>query len=265
MKKFLHYALSITLCALLFSGCGGEQGDNSRALKKIVIGVDSEFAPITFRDDKGEIVGFDVDMAKEAAKRLGVEFEFKPINWDKKEAEINSGRVDIIWSGCDITPERQQYMLFSKPYMKNRQILLVQKGNPKNIHSEGDLAGKIVATQAGTVSLDYIADNDALRDSLAKFITYRNVSEGFKALSNGAFDAFIVDEIAAHYEINKNPDVFEIIDVTIGSPTEFGVSFRKDNIKLCDEVQKVIDEMIADGTAEKISRKWFNADLVIRK
>lgn len=261
MKKFLM----IICAALLLTGCGGEPISDSKSLKKIVVGVDEAFAPITFRDKKGDIVGFDVDMAKEAAKRLGVEFEFKPINWDKKEAEINSGRVDIIWSGCDITPERQQYMLFSKPYMKNRQILLVQKGNPKNIHSEGDLAGKIVATQAGTVSLDYIADNDALRDSLAKFITYRNVSEGFKALSNGAFDAFIVDEIAAHYEINKNPDVFEIIDVTIGSPTEFGVSFRKDNIKLCDEVQKVIDEMIADGTAEKISRKWFNADLVIRK
>ncbi len=264
MRKFLLLFMLI----IFVMGCGSEQKDNlddkSKALKKIVVGLDDAFAPMTFRNKKGEIVGFDVDMAKEAAKRLGVEFEFKPINWDKKEAEINSGRVDIIWSGCDITPERQQYMLFSKPYMKNRQILLVQKGNPKNIHSEADLAGKIVATQAGTVSLDYIAENDALMTSLAKFITYRNVSEGFKALSNESVDTFIVDEIAAHYEINNNPDAFEIVDVTVGSPTEFGISFRKDSLELRDRVQKVFDEMIADGTAKKISEKWFQVDLVIR-
>ena len=256
MKKF--FTLLMILLVAICAGCG----DGAKEPQKIVIGLDDGFAPMGFRDAQGNIVGFDVDLAKEAARRMDVAIEFKPISWNNKKLEITSGKIDMIWNGCDIMEEYKEYMIFSKPYMDNRQILLVRKGDTQGIHAEADLAGKVVATQAGSNSEDYIDSNPKLRDSFAKFITYNNVKEGFEFLSAGKFNVMIVDEIAARYEIMKNPDAFEIIEVTIGPVTEFGIGFRKDDVELRDRVQKVFDEMIKDGTAKKISEQWFQADLI---
>ena len=264
MKKIFLLLLAI----FLVSGCGAEKNSVDIESKKIdrtlKVGFD-EFAPMGFTDENKNVIGFDVDLAKEAAKRLGVELEFVPIDWNNKEIELKSGRIDIIWNGLDITPELQMQMLFSKPYMSNRQILLLKKGNPKNIHSVEDLAGKIVATQAGSNSEDYIDENTALRDSFAKFKTYRTIGEGFTNLNNGKYDVLIIDEVAARYETNTNPGVFEIVDVTVGSTSEFAIGFRKSDTELRDRIQKIFDEMIADGTVEKISKQWFGADLIISK
>ena len=261
MKKIFLLLIAI----FLMTGCGGEKNSNDSKSPKysriIVVGLD-DFAPMGFKDENGNIVGFDVDLAKEAAKRMGVEFEFKMIDWNNKEMEMTSGNIDMIWNGCDIMDEYKKYMTFSKPYMDNRQILLVEKGNPKEIHSVGDLTDKIVATQAGSNSETYIDDDEYLRNSFAKFKTYRNVNMGFKGLSNGEFDALIIDEIAARYEINKNPDKFELVEAMIGSVTQFGIGFRKGDTELRDKVQKAFDSMIKDGTAKKISIQWFGADLI---
>ena len=261
MKKILLFMLMI----FLLTGCGSEKTSenvNSTKYSRIItVGMD-DFAPMGFTDDNGNIVGFDVDLAKEAAQRMGVELEFKFIDWDKKEDEITSGNVDMIWNGLDIMDEYKDYMIFSKPYMDNRQILLVKKNNPEGIHSTGDLAGKVVGTQAGSNSETYVNENKYLKDSFAAFKTYRNVKEGFEALNNGDFDALIIDEIAGRYEMSRVPDAFEAVEVTVGPVTEFGIGFRKSNVELCDKVQKVFSEMVKDGTAKKISEKWFGADLI---
>ena len=260
MKKIF-----LILIIFLMTGCGGEKnsGDVSspRHSRIITVGID-EFAPFGFTDASGDIVGFDVDLAKEAARRLGVELEFRIIDWNSKEAEISSGNVDMIWNGCDIIDDYKRYMIFSRPYMSNRQILLVKKGNPQEIHSAGDLAGKIVATQAGSNSETYIDEDDNLRKSFAAFKTYLHINDGFKGLRDGIYDALIIDEIAARYEIYKNPEAFETVGAQIGSGTEFGIGFRKGNTQLRDKVQKVFDDMIKDGTAKKISEEWFGADLI---
>ena len=250
----------------ILSGCGAQKSsENVTGMKYsriITIGVDDEFAPICFHDENGELVGFDVDLAKEAAKRMGVEIEFRPIDWNNKEMEITSGNIDMIWNGCDITDDYKRYMIFSKPYMDNRQILLVRKGDGKNIYSEYDLEGKVVGTQAGSNSEAYIDENENLKKSFAEFNTYHNVKEEISALSKGNVDVLIIDEIAARYETGKHPDIFEIIEITVGPVTKFGIGFRKDNTALRDKVQKVFDDMIKDGTARKISEQWFQADLI---
>ena len=254
MKKFFAVILVLTLT--IFAGCGSLTSG-----KVFVVGVDDEFAPMTFRNEKGEIVGFDIDLAKEAATRMGVTFEFKPIDWDDKENAITSGNVDLIWSACDIIDEYKAYMIFSKPYMDNRQIILTRKNNEK-IRSESDFAGKIVGTQAGSNSETYINESVNLKKTFKEFKTYRNFKEAFAALINGEMDLLIVDEIAGRYELKKSADVFQAVDVTVGPVTEFGIGFRKDDVELRDRVQKVFDDMIKDGTAKKISQKWFQADLI---
>ena len=261
MKKIFFMVL--LLMTMIFTGCGGDSSKVDSE-KVLVIGLDDEYKPMGFRDKSGEIVGFDIDLATEAAKRMGVKFEFKPIDWNDKERELTSGKIDIIWNGLDIAPERKGYILYSKPYMDNRQIILVKKGNTQGITSENDLAGKKIGTQAGSTSETYIVHNTAFKDSLAEFRTYGNYKTALKDLENGVVDALVCDEILSRYEVSQNSDKFEIIDVTIGTPCEIGIGFRKGEIELRDDVQKIFDEMIADGTAKKISEKWFHADLIKR-
>ncbi|MBR0287556.1 MAG: transporter substrate-binding domain-containing protein, partial [Selenomonadaceae bacterium] len=189
MKKIF----SLLIIIFLMTGCGGEKNSNDAKSPKysriITVGFD-EFAPMGFTEN-GEVVGFDIDLAKEAAKRMGVTFEFKPIDWGNKESELDSGNVDMIWNGLSMLEDRKEHMTFSKPYMDNRQIILVAKDNSQEIHSVGDLTGKIVAAQAGSSAETYIDEDEYLRNSFAKFKTYRNINEGFEALNKGEIDALI--------------------------------------------------------------------------
>ena len=271
MRKIFTAALLLLTMVLVGCGGGGDKpaqkadGDSAKDVKKIVIGLDDEYKPMGFKDEKNEIVGFDVDLAKEAAKRLGSDVEFKAIDWNSKEAELKSGRIDIIWNGLDITPERQENMLFSKPYMDNRQIVFVKKGNDQGIKAETDLAGKKVGTQAGSTAETYIDKNDKLKKSFAEFKTYGDYVSAFMDLDNGRIDALICDEIVGRYNIKDRMDDYDVLEVQVGPATEFGIAFRKDDTELRDKVQKVFDEMIKDGTAGKISEQWFKADLIKKK
>ena len=265
MKKFF---LLFLMLIFFVTGCSdlGNNEKNNNAMKpsnKFIIGLDDAYAPMGFRNEQGEIVGFDIDLAKEAAKRMGVEFEFKPIDWDNKREAITSGNVDILWNGTDITDERKEYMIFSKPYMINRQILVVLKDNPQNIHSAGDLEGQRVGTQAGSSSRDYVDANPNLKNSFKEFKTYMNFKDAFADLESGNVDVLICDELAGRYEIRKKPQKFTVIEATIGSTCEIGIGFRKSDVDLRDKIQKIFDDMVKDGTAKKISEQWFQADLII--
>ncbi|MBQ7453619.1 MAG: amino acid ABC transporter substrate-binding protein [Selenomonadaceae bacterium] len=254
MKKI--FVVTLLLLTMVITGCGG---------KKIVVGIDDEFAPICFHNEDQELVGFDIDLAKEASRRMGVEFVFKPINWNNKREEITSGKVDMIWNGLDITDERKEYMIFTEPYMDDRQILMVKKGNNLNINSEGDLEGKIVGTQAGSTSDCYINNDENLKRSLKDYKVYTKFNDVVEALKSGEIDVLICDELVARYEINKHSEQLELVDVSIGTITEMAIGFRKDGVELRDKVQKIFDEMISDGTAAEISEKWFQANVIKRR
>ena len=266
MKKlFLTAGL---LVSMLFTGCGGDTGKPAPAdnqTKKIVVGLDDEYAPMGFKDESNNIVGFDVDLAKEATKRLDSEVEFKAIDWNSKEAELKSGRIDVIWNGLDITPERQENMLFSDPYMDNRQIIFVRNGDDQGIKAESDLAGKIVGTQAGSTAEGYIVSNEELKNSFSDLKTYGDYVSAFMDLENQRLDVLVCDEIVGRYYISKKPDSLQALDVAVGPVTQFGIAFAKENTELRDKVQKAFDEIVADGTASKISEQWFNADLIKKK
>ena len=268
VKKLLMAAL--LAAATVITGCGGQDGSNDKAAgggsgEKIVVGLDDEFPPMGFRDQNNEITGFDVDLAKEAAKRLGREVEFKGIDWSSKEAELKSKRVDILWNGLDITPEREENMLFSKPYMDNRQIVFVRHSDmPPTIIDEASLAGMVVGTQSASTAEGYINENKAFKDSLADFKTYGDFTSAFMDLENGRLDAVVGDEIVGRYYISKHPDKIDALDVAIGPTSQFGIAFRKDDTALRDDVQKAFDEIVKDGAAAKISEQWFGKDLLIK-
>ena len=271
MRMHKLFLMAGMLVSLLVTGCGGgsenptgdKPANTGKAPAKIVVGLDDEYPPMGFKDESNQIVGFDVDLAKETAKRLGSEVEFKAIDWSSKEAELKSGRIDVLWNGLDITPERQENMLFSDPYMDNRQIIFVRNGDTQGITSETDLAGKAVGTQAGSTAETYITSKADLRNSFKEFKAYGDYISAFMDLENGRIDAVVCDEIVGRYYISKHPEGLQAINnVTVGPVSEFGIAFAKENTALKDQVQNAFNEVIKDGTATKISNQWFGADLI---
>ena len=260
MKKIFALCMMLVLAVTALAGCGSNSAQKEES-KKIVVGLDDSFPPMGFKDEKNEIVGFDIDLAKEVAKRLGREVEFKAIDWNSKEAELKSGRVDILWNGLDITDKRKENMLFSEPYMDNRQIVFVAKNGKVTVAGEADLAGKTIGTQSVGTTEEYFENKPELKASMKEVKYYPDYINAFMDLENGRLDAVVGDEIIGRYYISKHPDEIQAIDTVIGTVSQFGIAFRKDDQKLRDEVQKVFDEMKADGTVAKISEKWFAKDI----
>lgn len=253
MKKFLLAILVLGLVGLFVAGCG------STEKKKIVVGLDDNFPPMGFRDDKNNIVGFDVDMAKEASKRLGAEIEFKPIDWNSKEVELNSKRVDVLWNGLTITEKRKENIAFTKPYMENRQIIVVNANSP--IKGKADLAGKVIGVQEGSSSVDAVEKEEATLKSFKDLKKYSDNVAALMDLKNGRLDAVVVDEIVGRYYISKKPGEYVILADNFGSE-EYGVGLRKDDKELLNKLQKALDDMKKDGTSAKISKQWFGEDIV---
>lgn len=253
MKKLIAAMLVLLVTGMLVAGCGGA------GQKKIVVGLDDNFPPMGFRDDKNNIVGFDIDMAKEATKRMGLEVEFKPIDWNSKEAELSGKRVDVLWNGLTITEKRKENILFTNPYMENRQIIVVAANSP--IKTKADLAGKVVGTQEGSSSIEAIEKDAATMNSFKELKKYGDNVAALMDLKTGRLDAVVVDEVVGRYYIAKKPGEYAVLTEHFGSE-EYGVGLRKDDKELLAKLQKALDEMKKDGTSAKISKQWFGEDIV---
>ena len=221
--------------------------------KKLVIGLDDNFPPMGFRDEKGELVGYDIDMAREATKRMNIEAEFKPIDWSAKEAELKSNRVDALWNGMTITEERKKNVAFTKPYMQNHQIVIVTAKS--SIKAKADMAGKVVGVQDGSSAVDAVSKEDISKQfkELKKFGD--NVA-ALMDLSTGRLDAVVVDEVVGRYYTSKKPGEYRVLTDNFGSE-DYGVGLRKEDTTLLTKLDAALDAMNADGTAAKIYAKWF--------
>ena len=259
MKRIISVVLLLVMAGVLFAGCGSTT-KTEPAKKKIVIGLDDNFPPMGFKDEKNNIVGFDIDMAKEAAKRLGIEVEFKGIDWSSKEAELNSKRIDALWNGMNITEERKKNVLFSDPYMESKQLIFVLANSP--IKSAADLKGKVVGVQQSSIGEEVVTKDEKLKATLKDFKKYPDCVAAFMDLKTGRLDAVVTDEILGRYYMSKEVGAYIVIEQPLGEVGVYGVGFRKDDKELRDKVQNVLNEMKKDGTSAKISQKWFGADIV---
>ena len=168
---------------------------------KFVVGLDDSYPPMGFRNDKNEIVGFDIDLAKEVAKRMGVDVEFQPIDWDSKELELNSGKIDLIWNGMTITSERVENMFFAKPYIANAQIIIVPASS--GITQKAQLEGKVVGLQKGSSSLEALT-NDPVGQKVKEIVEYPDNVSAYMDLQAGRIDVFVVDSVVGRYVIAQN-------------------------------------------------------------
>lgn len=264
-----------TLLMILLVGCsgGGNKQENNAAndggnnakqeaageldtSKTYVLGMDDTFAPMGFRDEKGELVGFDVELAQAAAKEMGIKVECQPIDWTVKETELDSGNVDFLWNGYSITPEREKKVLFSDPYMDNRQIIVTLKDSPVN--SKADLAGKRVTVQGESSALEAVTKDEAFVNSLAEPpVEYATNTECFKDIEAKRCDAIVVDEVLARYYMKQNGEEnYKVLDDNFGEE-KFAVGMRKDDVALQEALNKALAKLKEDGTYDEIYKKYF--------
>ena len=223
----------------------------------LIVGFDQDFPPMGFLGDNGEYTGFDLELAQEVAKRLGLEYKAQPIAWDAKDMELESGNIDCIWNGFTITGREDDYT-WTEPYMANTQVFVVR--NDSGIAGKDDLAGKVVECQADSSAEAALKEDPDLTSTFGQLLTTADYNIAFMDLEQGSVDAIAMDVIVAGYQIKQRNADFTILDDSL-SAEEYGVGFKKGNTELRDKVQATLEDMAKDGTMEEISEKWFGEDV----
>lgn len=223
----------------------------------LVVGFDAEFPPYGYKDDQGNYIGFDLDLAQEVCNRNNWTLKKQAIDWDSKDSELSSGSIDCIWNGFTMNGREDQYT-WSKPYIDNRQVIVVK--NDSDINSLSDLSGKTVETQKDSSALAALqGDQKELAQSFKKLTQVADYNTAFMDLESGACDAVAVDYGVAKYQITTGNEstTFRILEENI-STEQYAIGFKTGNTELRDKVQKTLDEMYEDGTVERIAQKYSN-------
>ena len=249
-----------TMLALAACGGGGGEEEASTSDSKYgegfvcKQGFDLDYRPYSFVDDEGGNGGFDVELAQAVCEYYGWEYQPVPFNWDAKDAELNAGSCDCIWSGFTINGREDDYC-WSKPYSDNTQKIMVKADS--GIATLADLAGKKVGVQTATSAYDLLNDEEgqkALMETFAEMPVYDTYTIAITDLNAGAIDAVAVDVTRAE-EAMANDDTLVCLEENLGSE-QYGIGFRKDDTELRDKVNEALDALAADGTVAKIAAKY---------
>lgn len=294
MKKMISVLLAAAL-ALSFTACGGSDAGSSagtaasggsaagagsasqagassaagysttladiQAKGELVIGLDDTFAPMGFQDENNELVGFDIDLATAVCEELGVKAVFQPIDWKAKEMELSTGKIDCVWNGMSITPERQETMSLSNPYLNNKIIVMTNQG--VEIADKEDLANYKLGTQADSSALEVIKADPvyaSIQGQLTEYDTYDQVIMDMQA---GRLDAMIVDEVLGQYKNTQMDNAFGVASFDFGDDL-YAIGFRKGDAELTKAVNDAIQACIDSGKAAEVSEKWFGADIMVQ-
>jgi polar amino acid transport system substrate-binding protein len=227
---------------------------------KLVLGLDDSFPPMGFRNDDNQIVGYDIDLAREVARRLGVQLVPQAIDWNAKEQELNTGKIDCIWNGFTITDERKKAMAFTKPYLRNAQVVVVKKGS--GYSTLAGLKGKKVGLQAGSSAAGALEAATVFRASLKQVVEFKDNLTALMDLEARGVDAVVMDLIVAEDNIKRSGKGYAVLQESL-APEVFGVGFRKNDLALRDAVQGALEAMATDGSLAKLTTKWFGSDISV--
>lgn len=229
--------------------------------KTFTVGFDAEYPPFGYMDEDGEYVGFDLDIAQKVCDNLGWELVKKPINWDSKDMELNSGNIDCIWNGFTINGREDDYT-WSDPYLNNEQVMVV--ASDSGIDTLADLVGKNVVVQAASAALDALNsdDNKDLTDSFGSLTENPDYNTAFMNIDSGAADAVAVDIGVAKYQLAQREEgKYKILDEPIQSE-QYGIGFAKGNEELRDTVWAEVMKLYEDGEIDKLAEQYGVADML---
>lgn len=298
-KKVLSLLLATSMVLSMFAGCGAKEEEtqtdasqetettdeteeaaedeaeeaeevsdvtDSSSVKTFTVGFDAEYPPYGYMDDNGEYAGFDLELAQAVCDLEGWKLVKKPINWDSKDMELNSGSIDCIWNGFTMNGREDDYT-FSVPYVDNSQVIVVAENS--GISTLADLAGKIVGVQAASAALDLLQSEEeggqkALADTFGSLNEFADYNTAFTELQAGALDALAIDVGVAKYQLNSRGEGFMILDETLNTE-QYAIGFRKGDQELCDIVNADLQKLANDGTVAELAEKYEIADMVTLK
>ena len=277
-KSILTIFVLLLSLALVVTGCGNsgkvqeqsqqeepqgeQQGDGSWArvkeAGKLVVGLDDGYPPMGFRNDKGELVGFDIEMGEEIEKILGIELEWVPTDWNGVVAALKAKKFDVIISGMNMWEERKKEVNFAGPYGVAGQVILVKEDNNEDIQTLEDLQGKVIGTQLGSTG-EKEARDAGFDEKTMKL--YNKFPECFADLDNGRIEAVVIDAFAAPEWIKTGK--YKRVGETLGVNDEafIGIAVRKEDKELLDKLNEAIDTLLENGTLREISMKWIGHDI----
>lgn len=234
--------------------------------KTFTVGFDAEYPPYGFMDENGEYTGFDLELAEAVCDLEGWELVKKPINWDSKDMELNSGSIDCIWNGFTMNGREDDYT-FSVPYVDNSQVIVVAADS--GIEKLSDLAGKTVGVQAASAALDLLSSEEeggqkALADTFGSLNQFADYNTAFTELQAGALDALAIDIGVAKYQLKSRGEGFVMLEETLNTE-QYAVGFRKGDQELCDTINADLQKLANDGIVAELAEKYEIADMVTLK
>lgn len=292
MKKLLALILMAVLCAAVFAGCGGQSPSQESASPseqavpsetgepetpaeepadepaeetfvlpdKLIVGLDDTFAPMGFRNEASELVGFDIDLANAVGETLGIEIEFQPIDWNAKEMELEARTIDCVWNGMSRTPEREESMTLSQDYLNNKLIVMTAPG--VEITSMEQLADYQIGTQAGSSALEAVQAHEIYASIEGNLHEYGTYDECILDMQAGRIEAMVVDEVLGQYKNNNLETKFGVASVDFGDDF-YCIGFRKGDDGLCAAIESALKTLSENGKGEEISNKWFGENLLL--
>lgn len=240
MRKVIRRCMVLLFLVFMFTGCAG------RNENELVLATEAGFAPYEYYKD-GAIVGVDIDIAKEIAKRLDKKLVVKDVSFDFLINEVKTGKADFAAAGISITEERKKEVDFTNEYTVSNQVVIVRKDS--NISNFNELKNKKIAVQLGTVADLYVSENY----KNAKLITHKKYLSAVEDIKSKKADCLIMDQLPALEIVKENPEL-KIMDGVLFQD-KYGMIVKKGNDELLEEINKILDEMSKDGTIEKFVLK----------
>ncbi|MCR5703626.1 MAG: amino acid ABC transporter substrate-binding protein [Eubacterium sp.] len=256
MRKLIAIGLSLVM-VLSLTACGSaDKTAGKKSGKTFTVGFDAEYPPYGYMDaESGEYVGFDLELAEKVCEMEGWELVKKPINWDTKDTELNSGSIDCIWNGFTINGREKDYQ-WSDAYINNTQVVVVSEKS--GIKTLADLKDKTVGVQAASAAESLFA-KDGSQEELGKTFKslnpFSDYNTAFTELQSGSIDALAIDVGVANYQLKNRGEGFVIVEETLNSE-QYGIGFKKGNKKLCDKVNEDVKKLHKDGVVEELAKKY---------
>ena len=256
----LAFAMIFTMVALTACGGGGSSDSGESAEESFTFkhGYDKDFPPYSYIGDDGQTTGFDVELAQAVCELNGWGYEGVPINWDAKEAELESGSIDCIWSGFTKSPDREPKFAWSDPYSVNTIKIMVLEGS--DIKSTADLAGKKVGVQGSTSAQEMLETPNAeggaedLMNTFAAFEKYDTYTVAVNDLKAGAIDAIAIDVTTGDYQMTK-VEGLAYLDEDVCQEV-YAIGFRTDDTDLRDQVNAALKTLAENGKMDEIGQKY---------
>ena len=282
MKKLTAFILSALMAVTALTGCGGQSSsseaskDNSSSQSStgdwsyiadkgdLVIGI-TYFEPMNYKDENGELTGFETEFAQSVCEKLGVKTNFQKIDWDSKEVELNAKTIDCIWNGLTITDERQENMGISTPYMENKQVMVTKAENADKFTTAEAVKGATVVAEKKSAGEDVAKGDEFFKE--ANYVSVDSQAKALLEVKSGTADIAIIDYVMSIGTIADGTDYadLKVVEGKDFAKEQYGIAVRKGDAETLHKINDAVQAVADDGKLEEIAKKYNLQDLLLVK